>query len=61
MPWGKIVGLAVGALLSYFFILPADVLNIELAVTSISDLLRVFGAVVVTVMAIGIGHFVDAL
>ena len=62
MPWGKVVGLAVGASLSYFFILPAGVLlTLQFTAIPIGDLLRVFGAIVVTVTAVGIGHFVDVL
>jgi hypothetical protein len=41
MWWGTIVGFAVGAWLSYSFILPTDVLNLKLVTITISDLLRI--------------------
>jgi hypothetical protein len=59
MWWGTIVGIAIGAWLSYSFILPADVLNLKLAAMTIGDLLRIFGALVATLVAAGIGHLVD--
>ncbi len=59
MWWGTIVGLAVGAWLSYSFILPTDVLNLKLGAMTIGDLLRIFGALVATLVAAGIGHLVD--
>ncbi len=62
MLWGKVAGLIVGASISFVFILPADVLlNLQLASMPIDDLLRVFGAVIVVVIAVGIGHFIDVL
>jgi hypothetical protein len=61
MPRGKIGGLAVGVVLSYIFLLPTDVLNIQFTATSIPDLLRIFGAAAIIVIAVGIGHFIDAL
>lgn len=59
MWWGTIVGLAVGAWVSYSFILPADILNLKLAAMTIGDLLRIFGALAATLVAAGIGHLVD--
>ena len=59
MWWGTIVGLAVGAWLSYSFILPADILNLRLAAITIGDLLRIFVAVAATLAAAGVGHLVD--
>jgi len=59
MWWGAIVGFAVGAWLSYSFILPADILNLKLVAMTIGDLLRIFGALVATLVAAGIGHLVD--
>ncbi len=57
---GKVAGLIVGASISFVFILPADVLlNLQLASMPIDDLLRVFGAVIVVVIAVGIGHFIE--
>jgi hypothetical protein len=61
MWWGSIVGLAIGAWLSYSFILPADVLNLKLAAMTIDDLLHIFGALVATLVAVGIGHLVDII
>jgi hypothetical protein len=61
MPWGKVGGLAVGVILSYIFLLPTDVLNIQFTATNIPDLLRIFAAAVIIVIAVGIGHLIDAL
>ncbi len=62
MFWGKASGFLVGAFLSYMFVLPLDALhNLQLTALPISDLLRVFAALVIVVMAVGIGHFVDVL
>ena len=59
MWWGTIVGLVIGGWLSYSFVLPTDVLNLKLAAITIGDLLRIFGALVVTLVTTGIGHLVD--
>ena len=61
MWWGSIVGLAIGAWLSYSFILPADVLDLKIVAMTIDDLLRIFGALAATLVAAGIGHLVDII
>ncbi len=61
MPWGKLAGLAFGVFLSYFFILPTHVSHIGFVDLTMADLLRMCGAAVVTMMAVGVGHFVDVL
>lgn len=61
MGWGTIIGLGVGVWISYSFILPSDVLNIKLAAMTIGDLLRIFGALVATVTAGGIGLLVGMI
>ncbi len=57
--WGTIAGLAIGAWLSYSFILPADVLSLKLSAMTIGDILRIFGALGITIVTAGIGHLVD--
>lgn len=59
--WATIVGFVVGALLSYSFILPTDLLNLKLAAMTIGDLLRIFGAMVATLVTTGIGVLIDYL
>ncbi len=54
MPWGKVLGLIAGASVSYFFILPANVLpNLGVAEMSLGDLL--------SILAVVIGRVADAL
>ena len=48
MWWGTIVGLGVGAFVSYSFILPSDILNLKLSTMTIGDILRMFGALIAT-------------
>lgn len=57
--WGAIIGFIIGASLSYNFILPTDILNLRLAAMTIGDLLRIFGALVATLVTTAIGHLVD--
>jgi hypothetical protein len=57
--WGTIAGLAIGAWLSYSFILPADILSLKLSAMTIGDILRILGALGTTIVAAGIGHLVD--
>ena len=61
MFWGTIIGLIIGASLSYNFILPADVWNLKLAAMTIGDLIRILGALVVTFGVGGIGLLIDTL
>ncbi len=62
MPFGKIVGLAFGASIAYFLILPGDILyTLQLMSIPLTDLLRVFAAVLVTAAAVVLGHFLDVL
>ncbi|MGD0236210.1 MAG: hypothetical protein ABSC55_16950 [Syntrophorhabdales bacterium] len=58
MLWGIIIGLGVGAWLSYSFILPADVLNLKLAEITIGDILRILGAFFATFGGAGIGSLI---
>jgi hypothetical protein len=59
MWWGTIIGFAIGAWLSYNFILPTDILSLKLAAMTIGDILRIIGALVATLVIAGIGHIVD--
>lgn len=59
MLWGTIVGLVVGVWVSYSFILPVDILNLKLSAITIGDILRIFGALVITIVAAKVGHLVD--
>ena len=59
MWWGTIIGVVIGALLSYSFIFPPNILDLKLAAMTIGDLFRIFGGLVATVMAAGIGYLVD--
>ncbi len=62
MALGKILGLAVGILLAYFFVLPGDILyDLQLTSLPFVDLARVFAALVITIAAVALGHFVDVL
>jgi hypothetical protein len=61
MWWGTIVGLAVGAWLSYSFILPTDILNLKLVAMTIGDILRMVGALAITIAFASIGHLVDVM
>jgi hypothetical protein len=63
MWWGTIIGLAIGAWLSYSFILPTGILDVKLAEMTIGHLLRIFvrifGGLVAIAIVAGIGHLVD--
>jgi hypothetical protein len=59
MCWGTIIGFVIGALVSYSFIFPANISDLRLAAMTIVDLLRIFGALVATVVVAYIGYLVD--
>jgi hypothetical protein len=59
MWWGTIIGFIGGLWLSYAFIFPADLFNIKLGALTVGGLLRIFGGLVATFIAAGIGHIVD--
>jgi hypothetical protein len=59
MWWGTIIGLGLGAWLSYSFILPVGILGLKLAELTIGDVLRVFGGLAATILAAGIGYLID--
>jgi hypothetical protein len=59
MWWGTIAGVAIGIWLSYSFVLPSDILNLKLSAITIGDILRIFGAFIITVVISYIGHLVD--
>ncbi len=62
MALGKIIGLAFGILLAYFFILPDGILyDLQLTSIPLVDLARVFAAIVITLAAVTLGHFIDVL
>jgi hypothetical protein len=60
---GLIVGFAVGCVVSYLFIFPANILNLKLADLTIGDLLRIFGGLgcigLASSLGLRIGHRVD--
>ena len=57
--WGTIIGFVISALISYYFILPNDILNLKLVDITIGDLLRISGAVVTIIIVTGIGLLSD--
>jgi hypothetical protein len=59
MWWGTFAGVAVSVWLSYSFVLPSDILNLQLSAITIGDILRMFGALIITVVISYIGHLVD--
>jgi hypothetical protein len=59
MWWGTIIGFIGGSWLSYVFIFPAGFFSMKLLALTMGDLLRIFGALVVALIAAGIGHLVD--
>jgi len=59
MWWGTIVGVAVGSWISYSFILPNDILNLQLSAITIGDIFRMIGSLIAIFVTANIGHLVD--
>jgi hypothetical protein len=59
MRWGVITGLAIGSWVSYNYIFPDAVLGTRLADITIGDILRIVGGLIITFVAVVIGHFID--
>ncbi len=60
MPFGKIAGLAVGIFVAHYFILPQGILHtLYSRPIPMTDLLRLFAALIITIVAMALGHFFD--
>lgn len=59
MWWTTIVGFGVGLVLSHVWIFPAHAVDMRLVNMTVGDLLRIFGGLVASVTAAGIGNLAD--
>jgi hypothetical protein len=61
MLMGIIIGLLVGASITYNFILPANILDLRVVDITIRDLLRIIGGLVATGVATWVGAYIGGL
>ncbi len=60
MPFGKIAGLAVGIFIAHYFILPHGIVQaLQSQPIASTGLARLLGALVVTMVTVGLFHFLD--